>query len=255
VGPTQSNEFRSPKVEMLFGDDPWVSKKENGILYRWNIYKCMFSSGNITEKQRIGAWDCSDEIIVDLFAGIGYFTLTYLKHAEAKHVYACEWNPDSVEALKINLQLNNVSDRCTVLFGDNRITAPKNVADRVNLGLLPSAKCSWMVACEALRKDQGGLLHIHENVDTVDCQNMNAIDSDTNRDTKSDLVRIGPNVHFLYVSWRNWAVGTADEICKMFVDLYPHQKWVIFITGIIKVKSYGPRIYHLVLDLKCCPQL
>ncbi len=52
--------------------------------------------------------------------GIGYFTLVYLVHAKAKRVIACEWNPDSVEALKNNLILNNCSDRCEVLLGDNR---------------------------------------------------------------------------------------------------------------------------------------
>ena len=53
----------------------------------------MFSWGNITEKLRIAQFDCSGETIVDLFAGIGYFTLVYLVHANAKHVIACEWNP------------------------------------------------------------------------------------------------------------------------------------------------------------------
>ena len=55
-----------------------------------------------------------------LFAGIGYFTLPYLVHAGAGHVHACEWNPDAVEALTRNLQLNGVADRCTVHAGDNR---------------------------------------------------------------------------------------------------------------------------------------
>ena len=64
----------------------------------------------------IKKFDCSDEVVVDLFAGIGYFVLPYLGkhpqiiklknfelssfcsvHAKAKHVYACEWNPTSVE--------------------------------------------------------------------------------------------------------------------------------------------------------------
>ena len=53
-------------------------------------------------------------------AGIGYFTLPYLVHAGASHVYACEWNPDAVESLRVNLALNRVEDRCTVLIGDNR---------------------------------------------------------------------------------------------------------------------------------------
>jgi len=55
-----------------------------------------------------------------LIAGIGYFTLPYLVHAHADYVHACEWNPDSVEALRRNLALNGVTDRCTIYFGDNR---------------------------------------------------------------------------------------------------------------------------------------
>lgn len=42
---------------------------------------------------------------MDLFAGIGYFTLPYLVHASAMHVHACEWNPAAVEALKKNLKV------------------------------------------------------------------------------------------------------------------------------------------------------
>lgn len=40
-------------------------------------------------------------------------------------LYACEWNPHAVEALRRNLQANSVADRCVVLEGDNRLTAPK----------------------------------------------------------------------------------------------------------------------------------
>lgn len=40
-------------------------------------------------------------------------------------VYACEWNPHAIEALRHNVEANFVSDRCIILEGDNRITAPK----------------------------------------------------------------------------------------------------------------------------------
>ena len=43
---------------------------------------------------------------------------------------------------------------------------PKNIADRVNLGLIPSSEPGWMVACTALKSDTGGILHIHANVNT-----------------------------------------------------------------------------------------
>lgn len=45
-------------------------------------------------------------------------------------VYACEWNPHAVEALRRNLEANGVTDSCVVLEGDNRVTAP-NVRLRV----------------------------------------------------------------------------------------------------------------------------
>ena len=42
------------------------------------------------------------------------------------------------------------------------------VADRVNLGLIPSAEMSYGAACRALRPDTGGVLHIHGNVADAD---------------------------------------------------------------------------------------
>lgn len=68
--------------------------------------------------------DCKNEVIVDLFSGIGYFTLPFLVKARAKLVYACEWNPRAVEALHRNVRANSVADQCIILEGDNRITAP-----------------------------------------------------------------------------------------------------------------------------------
>ncbi|CAN6225692.1 unnamed protein product, partial [Urochloa humidicola] len=127
----------------------------------------MFSSGNRSEKLRVGQFNCRDEVVVDLFAGIGYFVLPFLVKANAKFVYACEWNPHAVEALRRNVHDNNVEDRCIILEGDNRVTAPKGVADRVCLGLLPSSECSWATAVKALRVE-GGIMHIHGNVNDSD---------------------------------------------------------------------------------------
>ena len=37
--------------------------------YAYDITKCMFSKGNITEKLRVASFDCVNEIVVDLYAG------------------------------------------------------------------------------------------------------------------------------------------------------------------------------------------
>nr|POE67462.1 trna wybutosine-synthesizing protein 2/3/4 [Quercus suber] len=128
VAPTGT---RDSTLEILVGDNGWVDHCENGILYSFNATKCMFSWGNLSEKLRMGHLDCKDEVIVDLFAGIGYFVLPFLVRANAKLVYACEWNPNAIEALQHNLQANSVSDRCIVLEGDNRITAPKRCREEI----------------------------------------------------------------------------------------------------------------------------
>lgn len=131
---------------MLLGNsEPWPQHVDNHVIYSFDVTKCMFSSGNITEKLRVARFKCADEVVVDMYAGIGYFTLPYLVHARAKYMHACDWNPDAVEALKRNLVLNGVQDRCTVYFGDNAVVCPQNVADRVNLGLIPTSKAGWPV--------------------------------------------------------------------------------------------------------------
>lgn len=66
---------------LLKGKDGWVEHRENGILYCLDVTRCMFSSGNVTEKARMGRLACGGETVVDLFAGIGYHTLPLLVHA------------------------------------------------------------------------------------------------------------------------------------------------------------------------------
>lgn len=37
--------------------------------YEFDVTKCMFSAGNITEKLRVSQFDCRGETVVDLYAG------------------------------------------------------------------------------------------------------------------------------------------------------------------------------------------
>ena len=59
--------------------------------------------------------------MVDLFAGIGYFSLPYLIHAKAEFLHACEWNPAAVKALRKNMTANKIPEsQYKIHEGDNR---------------------------------------------------------------------------------------------------------------------------------------
>ncbi|CAN0863438.1 tRNA wybutosine-synthesizing protein 2/3/4 [Linum grandiflorum] len=217
-GRVASNGTRDSTLELLVGDSGWVDHRENGVIYSFDVTKCMFSWGNLSEKLRMGRLNCEDEVVVDLFAGIGYFSLPFLVRAKAKLVYACEWNPKAVEALKRNLELNSVSDRCIVLEGDNRLKAPKEVADRVCLGLIPTSEGSWETAIKALKKE-GGVLHVHGNV----------------KDSEED-------------TWTQHLVTSLDNIAKS-----QGRCWEVVAEHVERVKWYAPHIRHVVVDVRCRP--
>lgn len=114
------DKYRSSSATLVLGNDGWVEHIDNGVKYTFDITKVMFSSGNVTEKLRVAGFKCEGETVLDLYAGIGYFTLPYLVHAKAELVHACEWNSDAVDALERGLEANRVKGRCVVHYGDNR---------------------------------------------------------------------------------------------------------------------------------------
>lgn len=172
-------------------------------------------------------------IVVDLFAGIGYFSLVYAVHCNAKHVYCCEWNPHAVEALKQNAKLNHVEKKMTILFGDNRVVCPVNVAQHVNMGLIPSSLDSLSTACRALDPNSDTLyLHIHENV---------------NYYSQINNSQQGPSK-----SIEEEYANTIKHKVKMEMSKqYPFVEWMVNVTDITCIKQYAPHIYHFVFDI-CC---
>lgn len=89
------------------GSPGWITITENGIRQSFDLTKVMFSRGNITEKIRFGTLVKPGEIVLDMYAGIGYFTLPALIHGGAEHVYCCEWNEQACKFFNINLYYQN----------------------------------------------------------------------------------------------------------------------------------------------------
>ncbi|XP_058703815.1 tRNA wybutosine-synthesizing protein 2 homolog isoform X4 [Poecile atricapillus] len=259
--------MRTPRVTLLLGQHGWVEHVDNGIRYTFDVTKCMFSPGNITEKLRVASLPCSGEVLVDLYAGIGYFTLPFLVHAGAAFVHACEWNSHAVEALHRTLVLNGVRDRCHIHAGDSRQLQLRDVADRVNLGLIPSSEEGWPVACRVLRKNTGGVLHIHHNVETprapappqpaVLLAERSSPETASSGGEAQQPTEDGGEETLgarLRPEWQRWAEATATRIQGLLAELHGWP-WRTSVLHVEVVKSYAPHVHHLVLDLECRPLL
>jgi tRNA wybutosine-synthesizing protein 2 len=157
-----SGVYRIPKVELIFGSkNTETLHLENGIKYKLDPRKIMFSSGNMDERIRMSNISNENEIIVDLFAGIGYFTLPIAVYSKPKKILSCEINPLSYHYLCKNIVLNHVTSIVEPIKGDNKKTSPKNIADRVILGYFGNTKDYIPIALKCLR-NKTGIIHYHD---------------------------------------------------------------------------------------------
>lgn len=159
VGPIQG-EYRMPTMKVLLGSDTVAVHVENRILYKLDVSDIMFSSGNQEERLRMAGLRCESETVVDMFAGIGYFSLPLAVYQKPKRVIACEINPKAHGYLVENVRLNKVGSIVEPVLGDNRDLPGEAIADRVIMGYVKTTH-EFLPTALRLVKD-GGMIHYHD---------------------------------------------------------------------------------------------
>jgi tRNA (guanine37-N1)-methyltransferase len=159
-----SGTYRLREFEVVAGERRTDTiHKEYGCKYHVDIAKAYFSPRLSQEHNRIASLVKKSETVVDLFAGVGPFSVLIAKNnAEAK-VYAVDINPEAIEFLKRNIRLNRVENRVTPIQGDARQAVEERllgVADRVIMNLPEKALEFVDTACRAI-KPAGGMVHYY----------------------------------------------------------------------------------------------
>lgn len=152
---------REPVIKLLYGNDTETINKENGCLFKLDLKKVMWSKGNNNERIRIAKLVEDNETVIDMFAGIGYFSIPIGVHSNAKQIYSIEINPNSFHYLKENIKLNKISN-ITPLLGDCINITQDYKADRIIMGYVKTTHHYLKVAIDSLNK--GGVIHYHETV-------------------------------------------------------------------------------------------
>jgi len=162
-------DHREPSVEVIAGEgDTETVHHEHGTEYALDLAEVMFSPGNKTERARMGEVVGDGECVLDMFAGIGYFTLPMARNGA--HVTAIERNPASFQFLVENVVRNGVQDAVETYRADCRDVIERGLAgdrngdpafafDRVVMGYYDA----YEYLDSALPVlDPGGIVHLHE---------------------------------------------------------------------------------------------
>lgn len=160
-----SGEFRKPKIEIIAGSkNTKTIHHELGCVFKLDVSKIMWSKGNHYERQRMISTAKKNEVIADMFAGIGYWTIPIAKHKKAKHIFAVEKNKTSFDYLKENIRLNYIPNITPILGDCRKVKLP--AADRIIMGYFPDTIKFLPAALKISRK--GTIIHLHELGKDVD---------------------------------------------------------------------------------------
>lgn len=207
-------DLRRPQIKVVAGEDNLeVENYENGVWFCYDAGKIMFAKGNVSERGRLAKLVSDGEIIVDMFVGIGYFSLPIAKHSGVEKIYAIDLNSDSIFWLKKAVKKNKVEDKFEIICGDSKEEIDKLiekgvVADRVLMGYLPPPEEFVPYALKILKK--GGMVHYDALI-------------------RTDKV-----------------LEDLEEVKKLFEQTGRK----VEIVNPQRVKSYRPKVDHYVVDLK-----
>ncbi|MBK5114585.1 MAG: class I SAM-dependent methyltransferase family protein [Candidatus Heimdallarchaeota archaeon] len=158
-------------IEFLSGEEKTKTiYTEHGSRLAIDIVKAYFSPRLSEEHNRIANQVKPDEIVVDLFCGVGPFVIPIAKRSNST-LYAIDINPDAISLLQENIKLNKLIGEIKPICGDSRVVVKEqnlaNIADRVIMNLPGYAIDFIDVACDVLKKS-GGVIHFFEFIKDED---------------------------------------------------------------------------------------
>jgi len=212
-----SGDLRLRKLEWIVGDRKTETlHKEYGCFFRIDLAKCYFSPRLSFERMRTAQLVQAGEVVINMFAGVGCYSIIIAKHSKAEKVYSIDINPAAVEYIEENSRLNKVEDRVVPLEGDAKAVVNEkfqNTADRVLMPLPEKAYEYFDCAVFAL-KPTGGCIHYYDFEHTT--KNENPVEK--------------------------VKVKLSEKLQRLNVDFE--------ISSSRVVRTTGPRWYQVVVDVK-----
>lgn len=205
-------DFRTRNLEILAGDNRTETEyKEFGCKFTVDVENAFFSPRLSTERERISNLVQNGEIVVNMFAGVGMFSVMIAKKKKCT-VYSIDINPIAAKLCEKNIKSNKLVGNIVSINGDALQIIQEqlqNKSDRT-LMLLPERSDEFLKSAINATKN-GGIIHYYSHI---------------HADKKSEAGKLSKE-HYLQIS------PVKSEI-----------------LGSKIVRAVGPRYYQTVVDVK-----
>jgi tRNA (guanine37-N1)-methyltransferase len=158
-------EHRLRRLEWVWGDKRTETLyREQGCVFKVDLSEVYFSPRLSFERMRIAKLVRANEEVVNMFSGVGCFSILMAKHCETRMIHSIDVNPRAVRLMWENIALNRVAERVEAILGDAEDVIQRElegVADRVLMPLPGKAYEYLGSAVNAL--DSGtGFIHYYD---------------------------------------------------------------------------------------------
>jgi len=205
-------DYRIRKLELLAGEDKTETDyKEHGCRFKVDVEKTFFSPRLSTERERIAELIKDGEIIINMFGGVGMFSIVAAKKKNC-HVYNIDINPDAVRLCSENILLNKLKGTVESIHGDATKVIDEKLSGRGDriLMLLPERSDEFLNSAIKASKKKA-IIHYYCHIHAE----------------KKDYVSVLASQHFLSM------INVKSEI-----------------LGSKIVRPVGPRFYQAVVDVE-----
>jgi len=205
-------DFRTRNLEVLAGEDRTETEyKEFGCRFTVDVANAFFSPRLSTERERIANLIQDGETMINMFAGVGMFSIMAAKKKRCT-VYSIDINPIASKLCEKNIELNKLAGKVVSINGDTSQIIEEQLQDKGDrtLMLLPEKSDEFLESAIKTTKD-GGIIHYYSHI---------------HADKKSDA-------------------GKLSE--KHYLEVTPVKSEIL--TSKI-VRPVGPRYYQTVVDVK-----
>jgi len=158
-------EFRTRDLEILAGEDKTETEyKEFGCRFIVDVKKAFFSPRLSTERDRIADLVQEGETVVNMFGGVGMFSIIVAKRKNCT-VYNIDINPIAAKLCEKNIELNKLKGKVISNNGDTAKIIEEHLIDKGDrtLMLLPERSDEFLNSAISTTKNNG-IIHYYSHI-------------------------------------------------------------------------------------------